>query len=51
MQGIESIMVVPCEQADVDRSKCLHVTSSKMLFCTQYVGNTIISEEKGWFKP
>ena len=25
--------------ADVDRSKCLHATSSNALFCTQYVGN------------
>ena len=24
--------------ADVDRSKCLHATSSNMLFCTQHIG-------------
>ena len=27
--------------ADVDRSKCLHVTSSNVLFCTHYVGDVI----------
>ena len=27
--------------ADVDRSKCLHATSSNALFCTHYVGNVI----------
>ena len=27
--------------ADVKRSKCLHATSSKMLFCMYYVGNVI----------
>ena len=27
--------------ADVDRSKYLHATSSKALFCTHYVGNVI----------
>ena len=25
--------------ADVDRSKCLHATSSNALFCTRYVGS------------
>ena len=27
--------------ADIDRSKCLHATSSNVLFCMQYVGNVI----------
>ena len=25
--------------AEVDRSECLHVTSSNTLFCTHYIGN------------
>ena len=27
--------------ADIDRSKCLHATSSNALVCTHYVGNVI----------
>ena len=27
--------------ADVDRSKCLHSTSSNAIFCMHYVGNVI----------
>ena len=26
---------------DINRSKCLHATSSKVLFCTHYISNVI----------